>query len=391
MVNFGLILAGGKGTRMLPLTNSVPKPLVEVNGKPLIEYALNAFEKNGIDRHHTFLGVDYLKEQIMKKFRNEKISFIESKGIAHCIITASCKIKEPFVATSADIILPPEMLKDAIGFFMKNPVSALAFYATTVPAVLPHDKYNLELKQKLKIDRIGVIYNPKHIIACEKIKYIKDSDGHWEILNALAASGKVLHLFLNCPYKIVNTLEDKKEAEKDISRIFADKNPISITARIRIYDWDKLKKVLKEHGFKQMQASDFPISPNDEFYTNEFLKRNEGNYVRIRTSKGQTPKIIHTVSSAFEYNGYTLRKIVQKKVIYKGGDAANVLRLLGFIPESVIKREWRIGFEFEDIKILAEKTDEGYIISLTEVPDAFYKEFEKLLRIYDFNKSNFLK
>ena len=41
-----LILAGGKGKRLKPLTEEVPKPLLEVHGKPIIEYQLDFFKRH---------------------------------------------------------------------------------------------------------------------------------------------------------------------------------------------------------------------------------------------------------------------------------------------------------------------------------------------------------
>lgn len=54
-----MILAAGKGERMRPLTLTLPKPLIEVNGQPLIEYHIRALARAGITElviNHAWLG-----------------------------------------------------------------------------------------------------------------------------------------------------------------------------------------------------------------------------------------------------------------------------------------------------------------------------------------------
>jgi MurNAc alpha-1-phosphate uridylyltransferase len=57
-----MVLAAGYGTRLKPLTDSVPKPLVPVAGKPMIQYALDRLQAYGIEE--VVINVSHLKEQL---------------------------------------------------------------------------------------------------------------------------------------------------------------------------------------------------------------------------------------------------------------------------------------------------------------------------------------
>jgi MurNAc alpha-1-phosphate uridylyltransferase len=58
-----MVLAAGYGTRLKPLTDSVPKPLVPVAGKPMIQYALDRLQAYGIEE--VVINVSHLKEQLI--------------------------------------------------------------------------------------------------------------------------------------------------------------------------------------------------------------------------------------------------------------------------------------------------------------------------------------
>ena len=57
-----VVLAGGKGSRLMPHTAEIPKPLVEVGDKPIVEYLLSQLKKGGVGR--VIMAVNHMAEQI---------------------------------------------------------------------------------------------------------------------------------------------------------------------------------------------------------------------------------------------------------------------------------------------------------------------------------------
>ena len=76
-----LILAGGKGVRLRPLTYKIPKPLVPVSGKPTIEWVIKELIRNGI--HDIVLSIGYKADMIIKYLDNAgldaRISYVVEK------------------------------------------------------------------------------------------------------------------------------------------------------------------------------------------------------------------------------------------------------------------------------------------------------------------------
>lgn len=74
-----VLMAGGKGERLKPLTNTIPKPMLKVGKKPIIEHNIDRLISYGID--HFYLSVRYLGEKIIDYFgngenKNIKIDYI---------------------------------------------------------------------------------------------------------------------------------------------------------------------------------------------------------------------------------------------------------------------------------------------------------------------------
>ncbi|MGM0613436.1 MAG: nucleotidyltransferase family protein [Bacteroidota bacterium] len=61
-----VIMAGGRGQRLRPITDTVPKSMVKLGGKPIIEHTIDRLISYGIE--NIYISVNYLKEQIMDYF-----------------------------------------------------------------------------------------------------------------------------------------------------------------------------------------------------------------------------------------------------------------------------------------------------------------------------------
>ena len=105
-----VILAGGLGTRLRPLTNNIPKPMLPIGEKPILEHLVNWTKKGGIKS--VILCVSYLRESIEDYFGDGekfgvKIEYAISKkqlATAGQLKTAEKFIDDDFVCMYGDSI-----------------------------------------------------------------------------------------------------------------------------------------------------------------------------------------------------------------------------------------------------------------------------------------------
>ena len=64
-----VLLAGGFGTRMSEYTKTIPKPMININGRPLLLYIMKHYAKYGYKDFYVALGY---KGKVIKKFFNKK-------------------------------------------------------------------------------------------------------------------------------------------------------------------------------------------------------------------------------------------------------------------------------------------------------------------------------
>ena len=103
-----IILSSGKGTRMMPLTKDMPKPMLEVNGEPLITHKIKLLEDASINE--IFINVAYKKDVITSyiKSLNKNIHLIdegdEPLGTAAGIRNIVSDLKdESFIVINSDV------------------------------------------------------------------------------------------------------------------------------------------------------------------------------------------------------------------------------------------------------------------------------------------------
>ena len=103
-----IILSSGKGTRMMPLTKNMPKPMLEVNGEPLIAHKIKLLEDASINE--IFINVAYKKDVITSyiKSLNKNIHLIdegdEPLGTAAGIRNIVSQLKdESFIVINSDV------------------------------------------------------------------------------------------------------------------------------------------------------------------------------------------------------------------------------------------------------------------------------------------------
>ena len=71
-LNQAVILAGGLGSRLKPITNKLPKPMVDINGKPFITYLLDYLSYSGVEQVIILSGY---KSEILEDYIGDGANF----------------------------------------------------------------------------------------------------------------------------------------------------------------------------------------------------------------------------------------------------------------------------------------------------------------------------
>jgi dTDP-glucose pyrophosphorylase len=220
-----VIMAGGKGTRLEPFTNILPKPLIPINEKPVIEHIIEKFVENKVSNF--FITINY-KSKILKAFFQEmrpefKLSFIDEPkplGTAGGLSLLVDKIKKPFLVTNCDTIININ-LDDLMHFHITNG-NDITLVASSKEHIIPYGTCKINKKGNLQ----RLIEKPKFDFFVNVGLYV---------LNP-----KVIKLIpKNKTYNITNLIQSAKSKKKQIG-IY----PIDDESWIDVGQWSEYHKAI---------------------------------------------------------------------------------------------------------------------------------------------------
>lgn len=119
-----VIMAGGKGTRLKPITNVIPKPLVPIGDKTILEEIMDQFEAIGCQKF--YMSVNY-KSDMMRYYLDQlshhyDVSFFEEDkplGTIGSVALLKGMIDTPFFVSNCDIVIDQDM-RDVYDYHCEN-------------------------------------------------------------------------------------------------------------------------------------------------------------------------------------------------------------------------------------------------------------------------------
>lgn len=134
------INAGGKGTRLRPFTYELPKPLIPVQGKPLMNHIFDLLLRHNI--RDVLIGVGYLGHKIKDYYKDGsqfglKINYVEENqplGSAGALHLARNQLTEPFYLIWSDILTDIDLDDFADFYHQRQPLVAMALSSVADPS-----------------------------------------------------------------------------------------------------------------------------------------------------------------------------------------------------------------------------------------------------------------
>lgn len=218
-----IILAGGEGKRLRPLTNDKPKPLLEVGGKPIIEWQIEWLKRSGVDSF--VIAAGYMKDKLISHLGTGSrwgvdINFVtedEPLGTAGAIKSASSIIKNEreFIVANGDIITNLDVkklvLNENIAAISLTPLrSSFGIVVTNGDAVTGFDEKPLLKDYWLNA---GI-----YLMSGKIFGYLPDKGSiERETFPQLAREGLLSSVKFETYWRSVDSIKDFEEVSVDLS------------------------------------------------------------------------------------------------------------------------------------------------------------------------------
>src|SRR5512139_893720 len=128
MIRSAILLAAGRGKRQRPYTDTTPKPLLPVHGRPTLDYILSAVKRAGIQR--LCIVTNHLEEKIFEYIGdgsawNLQVTFahqdaLRGNGDALLSVPQGWRPEEPVMVVATDYILEENSLIEVVEAHVQN-------------------------------------------------------------------------------------------------------------------------------------------------------------------------------------------------------------------------------------------------------------------------------
>lgn len=128
MISKAVILAAGRGTRMRDLTQEIPKPMLKVQGKPILQHIMEGLRSAGIDQFCIITG---FRADVVEGYFGDGTKFgVKIQYVRQVVQDGTGKAPElakefvgadPFLLTYGDILVRPETYQEMVARFNSGP------------------------------------------------------------------------------------------------------------------------------------------------------------------------------------------------------------------------------------------------------------------------------
>ena len=229
--NVVILMAGGLGTRLRPLTDKVPKPLLKVGSKPILETIIENFIDSGF--HRFYLSVNYKSEMIEKYFGDGsrfgvEINYIHEKkrmGTAGALYFLPEKLTEPAIVMNGDLLTKVDFGEFVDFHNEQNAVATMGVreYSYQVPyGVIDYDGEGI-VKIKEKPTHSCYVSAGMYVLSPEAVAHVNEEKflDMPDLFNQLIAENEKTTAYPIKEYWMdIGRIDDFEQAQRDYEDVF---------------------------------------------------------------------------------------------------------------------------------------------------------------------------